>query len=140
MQLLLYAFVFSLKHLSIFSLRHFSHLSCSSIITRHNIIHWSIISDIVAKLTLAYFFLKSFKKFGLWLKLKNTSLYASLLVQTCDILTVLTYESARVGDFSPHVTFAVGWHRIYDFTVAMIKLLLLLTCVCHKNSMPSTLI
>ena len=47
------------------------------------------------------------------------SLYASLHFQTCGILTVMTSESARVSDFSLHVIFAVKWHRIYDFTVAM---------------------
>jgi len=33
--------------------------------------------------------------------------YASLHFQTCAILTVMTCESARVNDFSPHVIFAV---------------------------------
>jgi len=36
------------------------------------------------------------------------SLYASLHFQTCGIQTVLTSESARVSDFSPHVIFAVS--------------------------------
>ena len=49
-------------------------------------------------------------------------LCASLCVQTYGILTVLTSESARVSDFSPHVIFAVSWHRICDLTEAMIKL------------------
>jgi len=35
------------------------------------------------------------------------SLYASLHFQTYGILTVMTFESARVSDFSPHVIFAV---------------------------------
>jgi len=35
------------------------------------------------------------------------SLHASLHFQTCGILTVMTAESARVSDFSPHVIFAV---------------------------------
>jgi len=35
------------------------------------------------------------------------SLYASLHFQTWGILTVMTSESARVSDFSPHVIFAV---------------------------------
>jgi len=34
------------------------------------------------------------------------SLYANLHSQTYGILTVMTFESARVGDFSPHVIFA----------------------------------
>jgi len=42
------------------------------------------------------------------------SLYANLHSQTYGILTVMTFESARVGDFSPHVIFAVEWHRICD--------------------------
>jgi len=33
-------------------------------------------------------------------------------IQTCGILAFMTFESARVSDFSPHVTFAVKWHRI----------------------------
>jgi len=37
-------------------------------------------------------------------------IYASLHFQTCGILTVLTSESARVSDFSPHVFFAVKSH------------------------------
>jgi len=40
------------------------------------------------------------------------SLYANLHCQTYGILTVMTFESARVSDFSPHVIFAVEWHRI----------------------------
>jgi len=35
------------------------------------------------------------------------SLYARLHFQTCGGLTVMTSESARVSDFSPHVIFAV---------------------------------
>jgi len=35
------------------------------------------------------------------------SLYATLHTQICGILTVITYESARVSDFSPHGIFAV---------------------------------
>jgi len=35
------------------------------------------------------------------------SLYANLHCQTYGILTVMTFESARVSDFSPHVIFAV---------------------------------
>jgi len=35
------------------------------------------------------------------------SLYAHPHIQTCGILTVMTSESARVSDFSPHVIFAV---------------------------------
>jgi len=38
------------------------------------------------------------------------SLYASLHFQTCRILMVMTSESARVSDFSPHVFFAVKSH------------------------------
>jgi len=69
------------------------------------------------------------------------SLYASLHFQTCGILTVLTSESARVSDFSPHVIFAAKLHRIYDFTVAMIDKTLSGINLCHhKNSLPSTLI
>jgi len=48
------------------------------------------------------------------------SLYANLHSQTYDILTVMTSDSARVIDFSPHVFFAVKWHRTRDLTVAMI--------------------
>jgi len=29
-------------------------------------------------------------------------------------------ESAHASDFSPHIIFAVSWHRICDHTVAMI--------------------
>jgi len=35
------------------------------------------------------------------------SLYANLHSQTYGILTAMTFESARVNDFSPHVIFAV---------------------------------
>jgi len=35
------------------------------------------------------------------------SLYANLHSQTYGILTVTTFESARVRDFSPHAIFAV---------------------------------
>jgi len=35
------------------------------------------------------------------------SLYANLHSQTYGILTVMTFESAKVSDFSPHVIFAV---------------------------------
>jgi len=35
------------------------------------------------------------------------SLYTSLHFQTYGILTVMTSESARVSNFSPHVIFAV---------------------------------
>jgi len=46
------------------------------------------------------------------------SLYANLHSQTYGILTVMTFESARVSDFSPHGIFAVEWHRIYDLGYA----------------------
>jgi len=46
------------------------------------------------------------------------SLYANLHSQTYGILTVMTVESARVSDFSPHVVFAVKWHRICDLRYA----------------------
>jgi len=36
------------------------------------------------------------------------SLYASMHFQTYGIRTVITSESARVSDFSPHVIFAVN--------------------------------
>jgi len=39
------------------------------------------------------------------------SLYASPHFQTCGILKVMTSESARVNDFSPHVIFAVNTLR-----------------------------
>jgi len=51
---------------------------------------------------------------------KRFSLCFSLHVQTCGILTVLTSESARVSDFSPHVIFAISRHRICDLTEVMI--------------------
>jgi len=35
------------------------------------------------------------------------SLYADLHSQTYGIITVMTFESAKVSDFSPHVIFAV---------------------------------
>jgi len=35
------------------------------------------------------------------------SLYANIHSQTYGILTVMTFESARVNDFIPHVIFAV---------------------------------
>jgi len=43
------------------------------------------------------------------------SFYANLHSQTYGILTVMTFESARVSDFRPHAIFAVEWHRICDF-------------------------
>jgi len=46
------------------------------------------------------------------------SLYANLHSQTYGILTVMTFESARVGDFSLHVIFAATWHRIWDLGYA----------------------
>jgi len=33
----------------------------------------------------------------------------------------MTFESARVGDFSPHVIFAIEWHRIYDLGYATFR-------------------
>jgi len=36
----------------------------------------------------------------------------SLHFRTCGILIVMTFESTRVNDFSPHVIFAVKWYRI----------------------------
>jgi len=62
-------------------------------------------------------------------------LYVSLHFQTCGILTVLTSESANVSDFSPHIIFAVGWHRICDLTVAMIDktLVAFISCVVIKS-------
>jgi len=55
--------------------------------------------------------------------------------------TVLTSESARVSDFSPHVIFAVKWHRICDLTVAVIDKTSSDFNLCHhKNSLPFTLI
>jgi len=48
-------------------------------------------------------------------------LYANLLSQTYGILTVMTFESARVNDFSPHVIFAVEWHRIWDLGYATFR-------------------
>jgi len=69
------------------------------------------------------------------------SLYARLHFQTCGGLTVMTSESARVSDFSPHVIFAVKWHGICDLTVAMIDKTSSGFNLCgHKNSLPSTLI
>ena len=47
-------------------------------------------------------------------------LLASLRFQPYGILTVLTSESARVSDFSPHVNFAASWRRIYDVIDDMI--------------------
>jgi len=35
------------------------------------------------------------------------SLFASPHLQTWGILTVMTFESARISDFSPHVIFEV---------------------------------
>jgi len=46
------------------------------------------------------------------------SLYANLHSQTHGILTIMTFESARVSDFSPHVIFAIEWHRICDLEYA----------------------
>jgi len=37
----------------------------------------------------------------------NFLLYANLHSHTYGILTVMTFESARVSDFTPHVIFAV---------------------------------
>jgi len=53
------------------------------------------------------------------------SLYASPHFQTCGILKVMTSESARVNDFSPHVIFAerntlrAGVRYIYIRTVKL---------------------
>jgi len=49
------------------------------------------------------------------------SLYANLHARTYSILTIKTFESARVSDFSPHVIFAVEWHRIYDLGCATFR-------------------
>jgi len=49
------------------------------------------------------------------------SLYANLHSQTYGILTVMTFESARVSDFSPHVIFAVKSHRICDLRYATFR-------------------
>jgi len=57
-------------------------------------------------------------------------LYASLHFQTCGILTS---ETANLSDFSPHIIFAVSWHRICGLTVAMIDK----TLICDKKSLPS---
>jgi len=63
------------------------------------------------------------------------SLYASLHFQTCSILTVMTSESARVGDFSTNVIFTVKWYRICGLTVTMIdKTSSGFNLCCHKNS------
>jgi len=40
---------------------------------------------------------------------RNTT--GDVATQSCSILTVMTSESARVSDFSPHVIFAVKRHR-----------------------------
>jgi len=48
------------------------------------------------------------------------SLYASLHLQPCGILKIMTSESARVSHFSLYVIFAVKWHRICDLTDAII--------------------
>ena len=69
------------------------------------------------------------------------SLCGSPHFQTCGILTVMTCESARVSDFSPHVIFAVKWHRICDLAVVMIdKTSSRFNMCCHKKTLPSTLI
>jgi len=62
-------------------------------------------------------------------------LYASLYFQTCSILAVLTSVSANVSDCSPHIIFAVSWHRLYDLTVAMIDITLIafITCVVIRS-------
>jgi len=33
----------------------------------------------------------------------------------------MTFESARVSDFSPHIIFAVEWHRICDLSYATFR-------------------
>jgi len=69
------------------------------------------------------------------------SLYASPHFQTCGILTVMTSESARVSDFSPHVIFAIKLHRICDLAVVMVDKTSSGFNLCrHKNSLPTTLI
>jgi len=68
------------------------------------------------------------------------SLYASLHFQSCGILTVMTSESASVSNFKPNVIFVVKRHRICDLTVAMINKTSSGFNVCHKNSLPSTII
>jgi len=68
------------------------------------------------------------------------SLYASLDFQTYGIPTVMTSEFTRVSDFSPHVIFAVKWHRTCDLTVTMVdKTPSGFNLWRHKNSLPSTL-
>jgi len=49
------------------------------------------------------------------------SLYANLHSQTYGILTVMTFASTRVSDFSPHVIFAVEWRRIYELGYATFR-------------------
>jgi len=49
------------------------------------------------------------------------SLYANLHSQTCGILRVMTFEFARVSDFSPHVVFAIKWHSICDLGFATFR-------------------
>jgi len=49
------------------------------------------------------------------------SLYANLHSQTYGILTVMTFESVRVSDFSPYVIFAIEWHRICDLGYATLQ-------------------
>jgi len=49
-------------------------------------------------------------------------------------LAALTSESANVSDFSPHITFAVSWHRIWDLTVGIIhKIFDFMTCVVIRS-------
>jgi len=43
--------------------------------------------------------------------------YVTLHFQTCGILTVLTSEFANASNFSPHIIFAVSWHRICDLAL-----------------------
>ena len=54
-----------------------------------------------------------------WCIQMQFSLYVNLHYQTYGILTVMTFEPARVSDFSQHVIFAVKWHRICDLGYAI---------------------
>jgi len=67
-------------------------------------------------------------------------LYASQHFQNFGILAVLTSESTKVSDFSPHITFAANEHGICDLTLGMIDKTLTAFNLCHhKDSLPSIL-
>jgi len=70
----------------------------------------------------------------------NVLIYASLYFQTCSILAILTSESTRVSDFSPHAFLQVV-DIVCDIIRAMIDKTSIAFNLCyHKNSLQSVVI